>query len=210
MHPNLEDLLASRDGEGPVEAARHVEQCGRCSDEIEELRSAAFALRSLPVLGADRDLWPEIRRGVVKRRRRNLFLRLGTAAASIVAVVATVVLVRSPGFPTSLETAHAGAEIAIDELTAASRGLEAVLREPALHRQVLSPRRAAVIVDLEDRIATLDMAMADQTADWGVEKNVALWSRRVELLDALVTARTGTLGEEGVGYAVFRYEGSQQ
>jgi ABC-type enterochelin transport system substrate-binding protein len=75
---------------------------------------------------------------------------------------------------------------------------------------VLSPRRAAVIVDLEDRIATLDMAMADQTADWGVEKNVALWSRRVELLDALVTARTGTLGEEGVGYAVFRYEGSQQ
>lgn len=208
MHPNLEDLLALRDGDGPADAARHVEQCGWCSDEIEDLRSAASGLRALPSLGMDRDLWPAIRKRVVQRRRRNLVLRLGAVAATIVAVVATVLLVRPPTPPPGLETAQAGAEMAIDELTAASRGLEAVLRDPSLDRQVLSPRQAAVIVDLEDRIATLDMAMADQTNDWGVEESVALWSRRVELLDALVTARTSAIGDDGVGYAVFRYEGS--
>jgi len=209
MHPNLDDLLALRDGDGPADAARHVEQCGRCSDEIEDLRSAASALRALPSLGMDRDIWPAIRKRVVQRRRRKLVLRLGAVAATIVAMVATVVLVRSPTPRPGLETAQAGAEMAIDELTAASRGLEAVLRDPALQRQVLSPRRAAVIVDLEDRLAILDMALADQPTEWGVEQNVALWSHRVELLDALVTARTGDLGGKGVSYAVIQYEGSQ-
>jgi hypothetical protein len=74
---------------------------------------------------------------------------------------------------------------------------------------VLSPRRAAVIVDLEDRIALVDTALADPPSAWGVEENVVLWSHRVELLDALVAARVGTMNEEGVGYAVFQYEGSQ-
>jgi len=201
--------LALRDGDGTAEAARHVELCDRCSDELEELRSVGSALRSLPALGADRDLWPEIRRRVVQRRRRNLLLRSGAAAASILVVAATVVLVRPPRSPASIETANTGAEIALDELTAASRGLEAVLREPALQRQVLSPRRAAVIIDLEDRLAFLDIALADQPTEWGVEQNVALWSHRVELLDALVVARTEDLGEKGVSYAVIQYEGSQ-
>ncbi len=209
MHPSLDDLLALRDGEAPAETARHVEQCGRCSNELEDLRSAASALRSLPTLGTDRDLWPEIRRRALNRRRRDRVVWIGAVAASILVVAATVVLLRSPEALVGIETANADAEIAFDELTAASRGLEAVLRDPALRRQVLSPRRAAVIVDLEDRIATLDLVMVDQTTDWGVEQDIALWSRRVELLDALVTARTGALGEEGVGYAVFRYEGSQ-
>ncbi len=209
MHPNLDDLLALRDGKSPAEAARHVEQCAQCSAELEELRSAASALRALPQVGADRDLWPEIRRRAVGHRRKKLALQVGAVAASIVAVVAAVVQLRSPAPIRGPEATASNAQGAIDELAAASQGLEAVLRDPALRRQVLSPRRAAVIVDLEDRIAVLDMAMADQPMDWGVEKNVALWSHRVELLDALVTARTGDLGEEGVGYAVFRYEGSQ-
>lgn len=209
MHPSLDDLLALRDGDGPAEAARHVEQCTQCSDEIEELRSAALALRALPGVGTSRDHWPEIRRRVVGRRRRIRALQIGAVAASIIAVVATVVTVRSPVSTTRPVASTADARIAIDELAEASRELEAVLRAPALRRQVLSPKRAAVIVDLEDRIAVLDMALADQPTDWGVEQNVALWSHRVELLDALVTTRTGALGEEGVGYAVFRYEGSQ-
>ena len=209
MHPNLDDLLALRDGEGPAEAARHVERCEQCSDEIEELRSASSALRALPAVGADRDLWPEIRRREVGRRRRILALQIGAVAASMIAVMTTVFLVRAPDSLMGPVASTEGARFAIDELTDASRELEAVLRDPALQQQVLSPSRAAVIVDLEDRIAVLEMALADQPSDWGVEQNVALWSHRVELLDALVTARTGTLGEDGVGYAVFRYEGSQ-
>lgn len=207
MHPKLDDLLALRDGNGPEESARHVERCARCSEEIAALRTTASALRALPPVGTDRDLWPEIRRRVVARRRRIFATRFGAVAASIVAVASTVVLVRSPA--PAPPPADAGTRVAIEDLTAASRGLEAVLRDPALRRQVLSPRRAAVIVDLEDRIAALDLAIADQPEDLGASRNVALWSHRVELLDALVTARTATDGEEGVGYAVFRYEGSQ-
>jgi hypothetical protein len=52
MHPTLDDLLALRDGDGPADAARHVEQCERCSGAIEELRAAASALRALPASGA--------------------------------------------------------------------------------------------------------------------------------------------------------------
>ncbi|MDX2438763.1 MAG: hypothetical protein QNL88_17145 [Acidobacteriota bacterium] len=209
MHPSIDDLLALRDGNGAAEAARHVEQCARCADEIDELRSAASALRALPEATTDRDHWPEIRRRVRERRRRDLTLRIGAVAASIVAVITAVVLVTSPPPTTTHEVATADAELAVDELAAASRGLEAVLRDPALRRQVLSPRRAAVIVDIEDRIAVLDMALADQPIDWGVEQNVALWSHRVELLDALVEARGETIGDEGLGYAVIQYEGSQ-
>ncbi len=210
MHPKMDDLLALRDGDGSDEAVRHVERCARCSAAVEELRVTASALSALPTIGSDRDHWPEIRRRVVERRRRRRALQIAAVAASIIAVVTTVVLVQSPEQAPSSSVRIAEARIAIDDLAAASSGLEAILRDPALQRQVLSPRRAAVIIDLEDRIAVLDMALADQPTSWGVEQNVALWSHRVELLDALVTARTGDLGETGVSYAVSQHEGSQR
>ena len=209
MHPNLDDLLSLRDGSGPPEAARHAEQCAQCRSEIEELRETASALRALPSVATDRDLWPEIRRRVVARRQKNRAVRFGAVAASVLAVATTAVLLRPPAPATSPETAVADARTAIDELEAASRGLEAVLRDPALQRQVLSPRRAAVIVDIEDRIAALDIALAEQPTTWGDEGDVVLWSHRVELLDALVAARAGTLDGEGVVYAVYQNEGSQ-
>lgn len=210
MHPNLDDLLSLRDGDGPPEAARHVERCARCTVAIDEMRAVASALRALPPVGSAQDHWPEIRRRIVSRRRKSRALRIGALAASIVAAVTSVVLLRSPAPATSPEAAAEGAWIAIDDLAAASRSLESVLRDPALQRQVLSPRRAAVIVDLEDRIAVVDMALADQPTALGVDGNVVLWSHRVELLDALVAARTGTLDSEGVVSAVLEHEGSQQ
>ncbi len=210
MHPNLDDLLSLRDGDGPPEAARHVERCARCTEAIDEMRAVASALRALPPVGSAQDHWPEIRRRIVSRRRKSRALRIGALAASIVAAVTSVVLLRSPAPATSPEAAAEGAWIAIDDLAAASRSLESVLRDPALQRQVLSPRRAAVIVDLEDRIAVVDMALADQPTELGVDGNVVLWSHRVELLDALVAARTGTLDSEGVVSAVLEHEGSQQ
>lgn len=210
MHPNLDDLLSLRDGDGPPEAARHVERCARCTEAIDEMRAVASALRALPPVGSAQDHWPEIRRRIVSRRRKSRALRIGALAASIVAAVTSVVLLRSPAPATSPEAAAEGAWIAIDDLAAASRSLESVLRDPALQRQVLSPRRAAVIVDLEDRIAVVDMALADQPTALGVDGNVVLWSHRVELLDALVAARTGTLDSEGVVSAVLEHEGSQQ
>jgi hypothetical protein len=207
MHPNLDDLLALRDGDGSAEVADHVEHCAVCSESVAELRATASALRALPPIGTNRDHWPELRRRIVGRRQTVRAIRVGAVAASLIAVAASVVLMRAPA--TAPAAGEVDARLAVNELTAASRGLEEVLRDPALRRQVLSPRRAAVIVDLEDRIAVVDVALADQSTDQGVEREVALWSHRVELLDALVTARTGALNEQGPGYAAIRYEGSQ-
>jgi hypothetical protein len=209
MHPNLDELLALRDGDGSAETAQHVAHCARCSHELDELCAAAAALRALPRVGVDRDPWPDIRRRVVTRRRRALTVRIGAVAASVLAAVTAVVLTQSGDQPARLEAGAAGARAAVTELEAASRGLEATLRDPALQYQVLSPRRAAVIADLEDRIAVVDMALVERSADWSTAQNIALWSHRVELLDALVAARTGSEDDNGVGYAVFHYEGSQ-
>jgi hypothetical protein len=208
MHPNLDELLALRDGDGPAAASGHVARCPRCADELAELRAAAAALRSLPVLGPERDHWPEIRRRVFARRRARA-VRLVAAAASFAAVVTTTVLTRSPSPTGAPDPSAASARTAVDELAAASRGLEEVLRDPALQRQVLSPRRAAVIIDIEDRIAVVDAVLADQFSDEPVATDVALWSYRVELLDALVAARAGSLGDGGFVQAVYQHEGSQ-
>lgn len=209
MHPKLDDLLALRDGDGSAAVAGHVERCPRCADELAGLRAAAAALRSLPALGPDADHWPEIRRRVVARRRART-LRLGAAAAAVAVVVTAVVMTRSTA-PTAVPgPPGASARFAVDELAAASRGLEAVLRDPALQGQVLSPRRAAVIIDLEDRIAAVDLALADHSSGEPAATDVALWSHRVELLDALVAARDGSLDDDG-GFvrAVYQHEGSQ-
>ncbi len=209
MHPKLEELLALRDGEGPVDVERHVASCPRCQDGLDELKSVNSALRSLPPAAFEHDLWPEIRRRVVAERRRSLARRIAAVAASVIAVIAAIALVRSP-IPTSTTVSRdADRQLAIEGLAAASNDLEQVLRDPALRRQVMSARRAAVIVDLEDRIAHLDMTLDRGAVGDDGERAVALWSHRVELLDALVAARAGNGADEGVGYAVFHYEGSQ-
>lgn len=98
---------------------------------------------------------------------------------------------------------------AIEHLSSASRDLEMILQESSLQTCVLSPRRAAMIVELEDRIALVDLALSRQTEREPGERAVALWSDRVELLDALVTVRSGDLRSDGVTYADNRYQGSQ-
>jgi hypothetical protein len=209
MHPNLDDLLALRDGDGPAGVARHVRECEACASRIEELRAAASALRALSAVAPVADHWPEIRRRAVAERRRR-WMRRGAAVAASVLIAATAVVLTLPSrAPSGGAGADSDARAVLGELEAASRGLEAVLRDPGLQQQVLSPRRAAVIVDLEDRIAMVDTAIADQPSTWGAEENVVLWSRRVELLDALVAARVADIDHGGVGYAVFQYEGSQ-
>ena len=209
MHPNHEELLAIRDGEGAADAARHVDGCAQCSAEIEEFRRAASALRDLPPVATTSDLWPVVRTRIVSRRRRTFALGIVAAVASVVLVVTAVEHLRSPAPMTPAASIGTDTQIAIEELAAASRGLESVLRDPALHNRVLSARQAGVIVDLEDRIAFLDIGLAQDSLGEEGENAVALWSHRVELLDALVVARAGNRGDDEIGYAVMRNEGSQ-
>lgn len=209
MHPNLDELLALRDGDGDVEGLRHVRFCGQCGEELAELSRVAAALRALPSIVAAEDQWPRIQDRVVRQRKRSLILRLAAAAACAVAVLVAVILVRPiPPDEAIPADRDAYAPLAVEHLTNASMELELVLHRPSMRTQVLSPRRAAIIVDIEDRIALVDLALAESTSDPPDETAVALWSDRVELLDALVSARGGPPRSDGIVYANQVSEGS--
>ena len=209
MHPNLDELLALRDGDGDVEGSRHVRFCGQCGEELAELSTAAAALRALPAIVAAEDQWPRIQDRVLRRRKRSLILRVAAAAACGVAALVAVMVVR-PVPPDEAIPADrdAYAPLAVEHLTNASKELELVLHRPSLRTQVLSPTRAAIIVDIEDRIALVDLALAESTGDPPDETAVVLWSDRVELLDALVSVRGGPPRSDGIVYANQVSEGS--
>ena len=204
MHPNLDELLAHRDGEGTVETARHVERCAECQSAVEELKAVASALGELPSIPPPDESWDHVRNRVLGQRGRSIGVRLAMVAAAVIAV-ATVVFMNRLETPEGARTAPSveDPQVAIEQLSHASRELEVVLRETTLQNRVLSTRRAAMIVELEDRIALVDLALtlnADVAPD---QRAIALWSDRVELLDALVTVRGGKgRSNEGVTHAV--------
>ena len=132
-----------------------------------------------------------------------------TAAACLVAALATVIVTRfTPTNEVVLSPPETELQMAVEQLTSASRELELVLKSPSLQSQVMSARRAAIIVDIEDRIALVDLALAEGVADPPDELAVALWSDRVELLDALVTARAAPPGSDPIVFADNSFEGS--
>jgi hypothetical protein len=209
MHLNLDELLALRDGDGAARAALHVERCDACRAELEELRKTVTVLRDLPAFEPPSEAWTEIRRRIVSRRRRWAGLRFALIAASILAVGSTTLLTRFGHFGDPVERPQIDeARLAVKYLSAASRELELVLQDPSLHSRVLSPQRAAMIIEIEDRIAVVDMALAQHPDEEPGERAVVLWSDRVELLDALVAARSGELPEIGVIRAEKRDRGS--
>jgi hypothetical protein len=134
---------------------------------------------------------------------------IATVAATLV-VAATVLITVRLGIreESAARIGPADAGLAVEQLQVASLELERVLRSPSLRSPVLSPRRAALIVDLEDRIAFVDLALAIPEPGSAGPRTVALWSDRVELLDALVVARGGTLQDTGYQYASFNEERS--
>lgn len=211
MHPNMEELLALRDGYGATDTARHVEGCERCRAELEGLEATAHALRDLPSFEAPHEAWSVIRHRIVARRRSSIRFRFGLVAACLLAVASVTLVVRfrtvvdDPPAPSIGET-----RLAVEHLSSASRELELVLRDPSLQSRVLSPGRAAMIVELEDRIALVDIALAQSADQEPDERAVVLWSDRVQLLDALVTVRGAETRDFGVTHAVNRQQRSLQ
>lgn len=206
MHPNLDELLAHRDGDGTVEAARHIETCDVCRLVVTELRQTSIALKELPSFPPPGDAWGRIRDRVHRQRRLSISARLAVAAA-VVAAVATAIFTTQHQPIEEARTASGADDTraAIEQLSGASRELEMVLRETSLQTPVLSPRRAAMIVELEDRIALVDLALSQHPEQGLDQRAVALWSDRVELLDALVTVRGGDRRSNGVTHAVNRH-----
>lgn len=211
MHPKLEQLLDLRDGNGDAGVASHVRVCGRCSDVLAELRATAAALRALPEMAVAENQWPQIAQRAHRQRRRSAMIRGAITAAGVLAVFSAVMVMHDaqPG-EVALARLDQDAQLAIEELTSASQELELVLKTPSLRNQVMSPQRAAIIVDIEDRITLVDLALAEGLGDSPDELAVALWSDRVGLLDALVTVRTTPVGSDAIVYANNSFEGSNE
>ncbi|MEJ2580270.1 MAG: hypothetical protein P8127_01325 [Acidobacteriota bacterium] len=202
MHPTTEELLDLRDGEGAEETARHLEQCDQCCNRLEDLRAVSSALKELAQVPPPEASWTEIRKRAIGKGRRPVDLQVGIAAAVLLAVAVAAMIGHlgvGDGFPERAESA--GTREAIEQLSSASRELELLLRDSSLQSPVLSTQTAAMIVEIEDRIAVVDMILAQSSFEQD-ERTVALWSDRVELLDALIAARSGQIPTGGIVRAV--------
>jgi anti-sigma factor RsiW len=188
MHLTTEQLLALRDGEVAPEPGRHLLQCPECARRVQEMAALRSALCGLPALEPPAVAWEGI---LAEHRRRQLARRwlawAAAAAALLVMAVTAGPLLRPTTTRSTAPLALRPADLA--DLMSASRELEMVLRSPSLRSPVLRPAEAARIVALEDQLALVDTQLVAVQAGPSRERELELWSDRVELLDQLVRAR---------------------
>jgi len=139
-------------------------------------------LRALPARRPSRDRWPAVREALVAQRRldrrRTVWRMAGLAAA---AAVVGVLVVRGVGPGASAAYA--------DEIAAAkeqSAAIEYRLGEAGGSGGVMSGREAVLVVELEDRIAVIDGALAQTARETEL---LDLWQRRVDLMEQLYQVR---------------------
>jgi hypothetical protein len=178
MHCTMDDLLALRAGEASVWARKHIETCATCRAELDALYQRVAQLKALPALRPPRDRWPVVRdavRGERARRRRTWGAWGGSLAAA--AALAGVLL---------LQPNHAALHAELAQAKQQSATLEDELQRYDVDGRVLSGRAAALVAELEDRIAVIDGALTSPSQD---AQLVKLWQQRVDLMQRLVTVR---------------------
>jgi hypothetical protein len=207
MRPSTEDLLAVRDGE-PLDAiAKAVIESSLVHGRgVERLRRVQNALRALPALEPPADVLARVLEAKEARevgRRRWLRFAAGAGVAAAVATAA-IVYVTTSGQPREAEVApatvvargepsaaHAVATpVSYVSLVEQSGRLDQLLAELPVQRPLMTGATASTIAGLEDRIAFLDEQLAFSAAGKvPVPQRAALWSDRVELMNALVSVR---------------------
>jgi hypothetical protein len=186
MHPTLDELLAARDSEGDATVAAHVAACPSCSAQLERLAALPAALAALPVTQPEHDIWPSVRTRLEQVRFAKRWARFGWVAAGFAIVVTLAATVRG-GIEAWHETRIARET---GTLVAESQSLEERIRALE-HGSVLRGRRAGTILEIEDRIATVDARLAGMGGKAKPTRETAdLWRERVMLLGALVDARS--------------------
>lgn len=97
------------------ELLAHLDKCGRCAAELEEMQQVRAAVRSLPLLELPAGLIPEAEAEVVPLRRNRGFL-VGAAAAIVALVIAIAALVTPSAGSVSLEELNSryGARASLD------------------------------------------------------------------------------------------------
>ncbi len=185
MHPDTGELLALRDGEATPEVAAHVRRCPACAAELERLDEVRRSLAGLPEERPARDVWPAVQAAAQQSRQTRRLVRAGWAAAAVAAVFTAAVTVR--GVVETLEESRAARATSV--LVAQSQQLEQALQDDWARDRVMTGWEASTVSQLEERLATVDSRLTR-----GSERpkdSLPLWQERVELLQALVEARSG-------------------
>jgi hypothetical protein len=207
MRPSTEDLLAVRDGE-PLDASAKavVESSFVHAREVERLRRMQNALRELPALEPPAGALARVFAAKEAREMGGTRWLRVAAGAGVAAAVATVaiVYVATSGLPREPEVAPAqlvasggpstplgtAAPASYVSLVEQSGQLDRLLAELPEQRPLMTGATASTIAGLEDRIAFLDEQIAVSAAGkLPVPQRAALWSNRVELMNALVSVR---------------------
>ena len=199
-HPGTNALLELRDG-GVVEAETdaHVAACPTCRADLARLHALRAGLRALPPVPPGPELWTRVIAAVeppitiAARRSRAQLLVAGIAASVALAVSVGLFALRgAPDAPAAIvpSIALASAEATVSDLKQRSQRLEAVLAALESRPRVTSARSAGAIAELEDGIALVDYQIGQvDTVDRNAALQRALWKKRVELMESLVTVR---------------------
>ena len=183
MHCTMNDLIALRDGEATAQAQQHLDECEACRQEFDLLHQRVAALRALPALRPPRDRWEGIREAIEqdRRGRRWRYVRWGSLAAAAVAAVVVGVQVTGP------RSGSTGSAADLQALIQQSQELEGALRSYDPTSRVLNGRAASAVAELEDRIAMIDMGLAEaQNRSAARDEMMNLWRQRIQLMDELV------------------------
>lgn len=192
-HCTMEQLIAARDHEASPAVTEHLAKCSMCRAELESLEQRVAALRALPTRRPPRDRWLVVKEQAQAERQHGRWTRMGWGAVAVAAGITLAIGIRSVEFtpeptdsrPAARVTPDPSTELAV--LVEQSRQLEAALREYGPEGRIVNGRTAAVIAELEDRIALVDAGIARAAAGERTQPElVNLWRDRVQLMDALV------------------------
>ncbi len=186
-HLDMEQLIAVRDGDRSepryAEGFVHLAGCGYCQAEVERLHQRTARLKALPQLTPDHARFAAVRARLDddrKHRRWRAGVMVGLASAAAVVLIVGHDMIH----PADLD-----AEQQLQSAVAQSQQLEQTLHQWHPDQRVIDGRTAAVVAELENRIAQLDAQIDDAARLQSSERlprEVALWQQRVGLMNALI------------------------
>jgi anti-sigma factor RsiW len=201
MHASTEQLLSLRDGDAPAPAVQaHLQGCQHCTRELERLTRVQDQLNKLPPIQPRQGLWQAVAVASLEQRSRPGFPWLSAIGIAASFILGLALIQRlSPGMSAPgaqepvvelaqiSEVVPAVEPVGVDALQKRSRQLESLRRAMPRRQGVIRASTARTIVDLQDRVALVDMRL-NAAMDLGLTptQQQALWRERVNLMQSLL------------------------
>jgi hypothetical protein len=207
MHADFQELLSLRAGEPvAVDVAQHVSRCPKCGLELGRLQRLAHELQQLPQPEPPQRVWQDIQERLAHtdpRRGRGSWIYPAAAAASIVAIVASVPWTMTidrdnaarDAAMLAKSTLPVGDQDSIAPLVVRSQQLEALLQQLPQRPTVERAATSATIDEIQSTIQMLDLQLSNGS-QLDHEQAQRLWNTRVQLLDSLVYVRYGEVARD--------------